>query len=75
MLTCVAACAAPAGDPTKTAAMEQCKQTQTGSNVPRRGQCVEQSDPSKAQDQRGVEEVRDRAAIAAPGPGGIGGGR
>jgi len=55
--------------------MEQCKHTQTGSNVPTRRQCVEQSDQSKAQDQRGVDEVRDRAAILAPGPGGMGGGR
>lgn len=75
MLSCVAACAAPAGAPTKTAAMEQCKKVQTGSNVPTRGQCEERSDETKAQDQHGVDEVRDRAAILAPGPGGMGGGR
>jgi hypothetical protein len=55
--------------------MEQCKRQVTGSNVPRHGPCVEQSDQSKAQDQRGVDEVRDRAAILAPGPGGMGAGR
>jgi len=54
--------------------MEQCKRVQTGSNVPVRGQCVERSAQSQAQDQRDVQEVRDRASILAPGAGGMGAG-